>query len=172
MIPDDQMIVVYMNQTKKPIFSGRVAENDNLSVLKRGGAELQQQQKAQNILDFFKDHNSGKKKIDYEYRDTINTPGNALIATYDNNGKKWGLSTTAYLDKHLDHYFIGYAARSLFANRHLSKFIFPYKYLNMFIKCIEPYFEQKQYAGLRASIDLSHDLKQLDKSDAEAIESL
>lgn len=168
MIPEDQMIVVFLDHTKKPKFSGRIAYEDNKSPLARGGHEKAQVEKARYILKFFDDHNTGRNKIDYAYKDTVHSPGKALIATHYLDKDKWGISTMAGLSEYIDHYFIGYAARS----PTLSKFIFPYKYLDMFLKCIDPYFDLVDFETLRASIELSYKLKHLDQDDASAIANL
>ena len=175
MIPEDQMVVVFMNDTKKPRFTGRLAIDDNSSPLARGGYEKIQIEKARYILKFFADHNSGERRINYEYTDGITQPGGALIATHYLDKDKWGISVRTSLSEDIDYYFIGYAARSLGSyqgSNNVSKFIFPYKYLDMFIKCIEPYFNESDYVNLKASIELSFKLKDLGEGDASAIANL
>lgn len=161
MIPDDQMIIIVRDSMKRQSFTARLPRKDV--------NEQSRIKAAQHIVDHFKE----PPKFDYD--PMIHSPGDALIVLHDKLRKpEYGIVTRSMGNPppHKSYTFIGYAGRNNRSGGTLALYIIPWKFFDLFVKSVEPFFPETNFDIVKKQLETEYDIRQLPESDAAAIMNL
>lgn len=160
MIPDNQMVVVLRDSSKKNEYWARLPT--------KHFSEQTQLRSAQIIVDHF------KEAPDFDYDPMVHSPGKALIVMKDTSqsNPSYGLVTHAPRRDNKKYYFIGYVARYSGSSHFVAKYIFPWKFMDLFIKAVQPYFPDTDFNVFKRQLEAEYQIRQLPETDAEAIMNL